>query len=303
MEKDKSSFTAMMVAYMRAYHSVNDTQKIFDDFLAYDLIPEENRALIEQYLIMWDKQPNDPEYTEPHYNQIIPSVFFMQATNVLSRARYVEDALEKAVKQGIKQYVILEAGMDTFAFRRPEMMAKLEVFEVDHPATQKFKLNRIAKLGWEHPAQLHFIPIDFTKENLATALTRSSSYDPNVKTFFSWLGVTMYLTQNEVFSTLCSITDVAPAGSTVVFDYADIAAFDVEKSSLQMQKKRELLRQIGEPIITGFNPLTLSEHIANSRLCLQKNLSPDDIERLYFQKRIDGYHAQKHGYIACAVVE
>ena len=115
----------------------------------------------------------------------------MQTTiSLLSRARYTEDTLEKAIRQGVKQYIILGAGMDTFAFRRPDLMERLEVFEIDHPATQEFKLHRLAELGWKHPAKLHFIPIDFTKESLVTALTRSSSYDPKVKSLFSWLGVT-----------------------------------------------------------------------------------------------------------------
>jgi methyltransferase (TIGR00027 family) len=106
----------MMIAYMRAYHTMNDTDKIFDDFLAYDLIPEEKRILIEQHLNCDN---------------------LMQTTNIpLSRARYTEDTLEKAIKQGVKQYIILGAGMDTFAFRRPDLMERLEVFEIDHPATQ-----------------------------------------------------------------------------------------------------------------------------------------------------------------------
>ena len=109
--------------------------------------------------------------------------------------------------------MILGAGMDTFAFRQPEMMEHLEVFEVDHPATQKFKLHRLAELGWKHPAKLHFIPIDFTKESLIKALTNSSSYDPKVKTFFKWLGVVIYLTRDEVFTTFRSIREIAPANS------------------------------------------------------------------------------------------
>ncbi|MHB1043431.1 MAG: class I SAM-dependent methyltransferase [Eubacteriales bacterium] len=83
--------------------------------------------------------------------------------------------------------MILGAGMDTFAFRRPELVKQLQVFEVDHPATQVFKRRRLTELGWEHPAQLHFIPVDFTQESLAPALTRSS-YDPQAPSFFSWLG-------------------------------------------------------------------------------------------------------------------
>ena len=146
----------------------------------------------------------------------------------------------------MKQYVILGAGMDTFAFRRPEMLEELEVFEVDHPATQEFKLHRLTELGWEHPAKLHFIPIDFTKESLVTALTRSSSYDPNVKSFFSWFGVTPYLTQEEVFATLRSIAEVTPASSTIVFDYFDTDAFIPEKLSPQMQETLDFLQKIGE---------------------------------------------------------
>ena len=173
MKENQASFSAMMTAYIRAYHSMHDTPKIFDDFLAYRLIPQEVLTLIEQGLKR-DKQFNDPENTVVSSDQKTTLLSLTKVTNVLSRARYTEDALEKAVRQGVKQYVILGAGMDTFAFRRPEMMDCLEVFEVDHPATQNLKLLRLSELGWEHPEHLHFIPIDFTKENLATALTRSS---------------------------------------------------------------------------------------------------------------------------------
>ena len=85
---------------------------------------------------------------------------------VFSRAQYTEDSLEQAAGQGVRQYVILGAGFDTFAFRRPEML-ELQVFEVDHPTTQAFKRQRIAEAGWEQPANLHFVPVDFEQESLA----------------------------------------------------------------------------------------------------------------------------------------
>lgn len=156
MKENRASFTALMVAYMRAYHSMHETSKIFDDFFAYDLIPEEKRSLIEQYLIKQnvtlDQQLNHSEYAASSADQTVTSKSLMQATHKYtglfnSRARYAEDDLAKAIQQGVKQYVILGAGMDTFAFRRPEMLEKLEVFEVDHPATQEFKLHRLAGLG------------------------------------------------------------------------------------------------------------------------------------------------------------
>ena len=227
----------------------------------------------------------------------------MQAINgFISRARYAEDNLEKAVKQGVKQYVILGAGMDTFAFRQPKMMEKLEVFEVDHPPTQEFKLHRLAELGWKHPAKLHFIPIDFTKESLVTALTSSSSYDTKVKTFFSWLGVTLHLTQEDIFATLRSISEVAPAGSIVVFNYADITVFIPEKLSPQMQDFLKLLRTIGEPVkMGGFNPARLAEDLKSLGFRLHGNVTPKDIERYYLKGLKDG--CSDYGYFACAVVE
>jgi len=318
MKENQASFTALSVAYMRAYHSMHDAPKIFDDFLAYDLIPKEKRELIEQYLIEQnlplDQQLNYFKHTTLHSNDTPISASLRQVINnaineqgwiaqLFSRAWYAEDNLEIAIKQGVKQYVNLGAGMDTFAFRRPEMLEELEVFEIDHPATQEFKLHRLAELGWKHPAKLHFIPVDFTKESLVTALTSSSSYDSTAKNFFSWLGVTYFLTRDEVFKTLRYITEIAPADSTLVFDYFDTDAFIPEKSSPQMQKSLEYLRKIGEPMITGFNPSTLGEELASLGFRLHENLSPANIEERYFQGRTDGYHAYEYGHFACAVAE
>jgi len=133
-----------------------------------------------------------------------------------------------------------------------------------------------------------------------TALTSSSSYDPKVKTFFNWLGVTHFLTRDEVFTTLRSITAIAPAGIIIVFDYLDIDAFIPKKSSQQMQKSLEYLRKIGEPMITGFNPSTLGEELASLGFSLQENLSPADIEERYFKGRTDGYHAYSMGLCMCS---
>src|SRR5271157_3554313 len=156
MKENQASFTAMSVAYMRAYHAMHDTPKIFDDFLAYELVPEEKRALIEQHLIeqyvTWDQQLNDPENTASLSDRIITSEFVMQGiSNVVSRARYTADTLEEAIRQGVKQYVILGAGMDTFAFRH---LKKLEVFEVDHPPLKN--LNFIALPSWDGNIQQNY---------------------------------------------------------------------------------------------------------------------------------------------------
>jgi methyltransferase (TIGR00027 family) len=300
MNENQPSLTSMVTAYMRAYHSMYAKNRIFDDFLAYGLIPEDKRKLIEQHFAL-DKQLNTPENESgSDSTNVLPS---LTKTNIIiCRARYTEDTLEEAINQGVKQYVILGAGLDTFAFRRPDLMEQLEVFEVDHPATQGFKLNRIAELGWKHPVKLHFVPVDFTKESLENVLSRSSSYDPTAKTFFSWLGVTRYLARDEVFDTLRSITKISPSGSTIVFNYTDLDAFNPEKFP-QMQKSHKFFQKIGEPVKTGFNPSTLSKELEILGLRLEENLNPKDIERLYFQGNTVECSISKHGHIARAIVK
>jgi methyltransferase (TIGR00027 family) len=191
--------------------------------------------------------------------------------------------------------------MDSFAFRCPELVEKLQVFEVDHPATQAHKRSRLAEVGWPQPAQLHFVPVDFNHESPAAALVRSS-YDTEAPSFFSWLGVTYYLKREAVIATLRAIAGLAPAGSTIIFDYLNKDAFFSETAARSIQVGMEYLRNIGEPMITGFEPSALEEELAPLGLRLQENLGPADIEERYFRGRTDGYHAYEHVHFARAVV-
>lgn len=301
MNENQPSLTSMITAYMRAYHSLHATNKIFDDYLANSLVTDEKRVLIEQHYAKANPlNKSGGEESGSDISNILPSL--TKTNNIICRARYTEDTLEKVINQGIKQYVILGAGLDTFAFRRLDLMEKLEVFEIDHPATQGFKLNRIAELGWKHPEKLHFIPIDFTKANLESVLTCSQAYDPKAKSFFSWLGVTRYLTRDEVFATLRSIAKISPAGSVVVFNYTDLDAFNPKKFP-QMHRSHEFFSKIGEPVKTGFDPLALAKDLSDLGLRLEENLNQKDIERLYFHGNADEYHIHKHAHIACAIVE
>src|SRR5262249_36495076 len=151
------------------------------------------------------------------------------------------DRLQEAVNQGIQQYVILGAGFDTFAFRRPDLLAHLDVFEVDHPVTQSMKRQRIT--GWDIPPQLHFIPVDFNQGSFRAALLQSA-YDPHKRPFFSWLGVTYYLPREAIFSTLEAVRRLAPQGSTLVFDYMDNDAFDPAKAARRIQLMEASARMV-----------------------------------------------------------
>jgi methyltransferase (TIGR00027 family) len=226
----------------------------------------------------------------------------MNGPITLSRSRYAEDCLELAVQQGTQQYVILGAGMDTFAFRKPDLLARLHVFEVDHPATQAMKRQRLAMLDQEIPAGLDFVPLNFITESLTEVLPRFL-FDLGKLSFFSWLGVTYYLTREAVFATLRAITELAPPGSTVVFDYMDTDAFIPERAAKRIQKMQDIARQVGEPMQTGFDPLELARDLQGLGLVLQEDLAPSDIQVRYFQGRQDAYRAFEHVHFVKAVVE
>jgi methyltransferase (TIGR00027 family) len=191
--------------------------------------------------------------------------------------------------------------MDSFAFRCPELVEELKVFEVDHPATQAHKRSRLAEVGWVQPVQLHFVAVDFNQESPAAALARAS-YNRESPSFFSWLGVTYYLKREAVIATLRAIAGLAPSGSTIIFDYLDKKAFLSETAARSIQVGMEYLRNIGEPMITGFEPSTLAWELAGLGLRLLENLSPADIEERFFRERTDGYHAYEHMHFARAMV-
>jgi len=217
----------------------------------------------------------------------------------LSRARYAEDLLEEAVRAGTQQYVILGAGFDTFAFRRRDLLPRLRVFELDHPATQAEKLRRIGSAGWVRPEGLCFVPVDFAAQTMAEAL-KGSAFDPTVPTFFSWLGVTYYLSRETVLATLRSVRSLACSGSEVVFDYVHTDAFDPAKASARMQRMQLVVQRSGEPMKTGFDPVKLASELREVGLELSEEVSPGEIQARYFDGRTDGYTAFEHVHFAMA---
>jgi len=304
MQDGEYSKTAMGTAFMRAYHAAHACPPLFDDFLAPRLLTAEERlASEERHLKAFHLF--DPAKAVSCPDRAGALACWMQNAGapaiVLARARYGEDILEQAVRQGVKQYVILGAGMDSFAWRRPDLLAGLQVFEVDHPATQAHKRQRLRDVGLEPPARLNFLPVDFSQENLAAALRRSP-YDPQAPTFFSWLGVTYYLPRDAVLATWRAVTAAAPPGSAVIFDYLDTDAFVPGRVSRRVEIMMEIVKRVGEPMVTGFAPAALAADLARLGLRLQENLNPAAIQDRFFQGRTDGYHACEHAHFAWAVV-
>jgi methyltransferase (TIGR00027 family) len=199
------------------------------------------------------------------------------------RSRYTEDRLTQGT---FGQYVILGAGLDSFAWRRPDLLTSLKVFEVDHPATQAWKRKRVADLALPLSDALVFVPFDFEAESFADALNRVG-FDWSQPTFFSWLGVTMYLTIEGIESTLRTIAGAAP-GSEVVFDYsADDSVLDNNS-----RKMFELLRPIaaasGEPLQGHWSTAGIEEIIRECGLEITDHPTREETIQRYFADRTDG---------------
>lgn len=303
MQENQAGVTALVTAYARAYHATHDSPKIFDDFLADQMYTAEEHTSFDYHLAS-TLAMIDPETAASQPDQAAALARVMQihhAPVTLSRSRYTEDCLEASVQQGVQQYILLGAGLDTFAFRRSDLLDRLDVFEVDHPVTQSLKRQRITMAGWQTPDRLHFVPLDFTKDRLEAALLHSG-YDPHKLSFFSWQGVTFYLPHEVALFTLQAIAGIARQGSQIVFDYMDADAFDPERASKRVRIMQEIASMVGEPMKTGFNPQELGDLLARLGLQLQENLGPSDIDVRYFQNRTDDYHAFDHVHFAKAAV-
>jgi methyltransferase (TIGR00027 family) len=303
MNDRRVSITALVTAYARVYHATHDDPKIFDDYIAPQLFTEQEHVFF-RHNVASSLSFLDPELAATCKDEAsaLAAVMRLQTAPVtLSRSRYTEEILDREVKAGVQQYVILGAGLDTFAFRKPEMLSELQVFEVDHPITQADKRRRIAERGWAEPAALHWIPVDFAKQSFAAAL-KESAYDPVKRSLFSWLGVTFYLTREQVFATLRDIAQVAPSGSSIIFDYMEADAFIPERASALIQRVQAIVRTAGEPMKCGFDPATLSSDLAALGLVLAEDLGQADIQSLYFSGRTDGYHAFEHTHFVWAQV-
>jgi len=224
MDAERASRTAIATAYFRAHHYVHANPKIFEDPLAGSLLHADDVAPLERFLLAGVAKHNPELAASGTDRDTLIGLALRGLAVVLARARFAEERLAEAMREGTAQYVIIGAGLDTFALRRPDLRERLHVIEIDHPATQAFKRARIRDAGLEEPPNLHFAPADLERENLAEVLSRTP-YDRTRPAFFSWLGVTMYLTDEAIRATLRSLRSVAAAGSQLAFDYLDRAAF------------------------------------------------------------------------------
>lgn len=264
--------TAVRVALWRALHvHIDPKPHVLTDEIGLQLVGEED----------WRHRPDmNPEFSKG-----------MRAS-VVGRARFVEDLVDEQTKLGVSQYVILGAGLDTFALRRPEMASRLQIFEVDQPGPQEWKRKRLTEMGFTVPVGLHFVPVDFEVgqswwEELSKAGFKKSKPALVVST-----GVSMYLTKEANLATLQQIAKLAP-GST--FAQTFLLALDLlepeERSILEFVMKRA--EEAKTPFRSLFSPSEILKMAEETGFKSAQCISADDLYQRYFANRSDGLRAGK----------
>ena len=294
--------TALGTSLMRAVHTRADRPALIDDDWGDRLVTEAERDKLRE-AGMSGLPPAARAQLEAldSPDQVVAALARAHPSYgmVILRTRYAEDALAAAVARGIRQYVIVGAGMDSFGLRRPAFAREVAVFEVDHPASQALKIERLRQCGVPPAAGVHYVAADLSTEGLDAALERCP-FEPAKATFFSWLGVTAYLTREANLKTLRAIASCSTPESELVFTYIDQRDFEAPRD--ERRHAREVVMAVGEPWVSGFSPSQLENDLRSAGLTLVEDLGREDLQELYCAGREDGLSASVADHVARARV-
>ena len=272
--KRGTSATATLAAGIRAHHWQWNKSPIFADDCAIDMVSFFWRLIVKNKPLNW---------LVVHK---LLGAFHPIHTEIILRTRYAEDCLMEAISKGVGQYVILGAGLDTFSLRHKELAARVRIFELDHPATQAMKRERVRRANGDIPPNLAFVPIDFETDRLNEALSRAD-FDSQDPAFFSWLGTTYYLTKDAIRETLGCVADAAAPGSRIVFDYKLPKHLIPERGLPLADNLDRFVARLGEPMVSEFTPEELNGEMARIGFVEMETLPPEAQARRYLKNRPD----------------
>ena len=228
-----------------------------------------------------------------------PLAKLMRSAFIL-RHRFNEDQLEEAVKLGIKQYIILGSGLDTFAYRQPDWAKNIQIIEIDLPHSQHFKLSRLRENGIKIPDNVKFISGNFETESISKILDRQN-INSDIPTFFSSIAVTQFLSERaneEIFRFVASLPNLSRISLTITFPDSKIEGLEAELRSLAKAGSAAA----GEPWISEYDPFRLIESLKTMGYREIKHLTPELAQSLYFKNRSDGLMATVSEQCLCAIV-
>ncbi len=258
--------TAVRTALWRALHvQIDDKPHILKDEIGLKLITPPND---------WQERP-DMKFTK------------RLRASIVARARFIEDLIIEQSKQGITQYVILGAGLDTFAERRPDIASKLQIFEIDQPDTLSWKRQRLIELGFGVPKYLHFVPVNFETSSWWELLLKSG-FDPNKPAVVACTGVSLYLTKDAITSTLDQIATLAQSSKLAMTFYLPVELVDEEDKPMQEMSEKGA-RAAGTPFISFFTPNEILRMADDAGFKDAKTVSAKEMEQLYFMNRTDEF--------------
>jgi methyltransferase (TIGR00027 family) len=264
MQQAIPSRTALRVALRRAAHQLYDSPVVFEDPLAIPILGDTH---VEEL----NRTPVRPDR---------PFSVSLRAF-LVARSRYAEDNLAYAVARGVRQYVLLGAGLDTFAYRNP--WPELRVFEVDHPATQLWKRELLHTSAVSIPANLAYVPVDFESQSLQHQL-RAADFDFDSPAFFAWLGVVPYLTL-PAFRATVGFVATRPAASGIVLDYSQPRETLPLVEQLAHDSLASRVQLAGEPFRLFFTPQAIAAELAAFRQI--EDIGNEEINGRYFANRSD----------------
>ncbi len=264
MEPAVASRTALSVALRRAAHQIYDSPVVFDDPVAVSILGP-------GYAEQLRRTPLRPDR---------PFSIALRAF-LIARSRYAEDNLSRAVSSGVEQYVLLGAGLDTFAYRNP--FTRLRVFEVDHPATQQWKRELLQQNDIAIPDSVAYTPVDFERQSLAEQLGLAG-FNRQAPAFFAWLGVVPYLTLDAFRATLSFISAQRP-GSGLTLDYGQPRAVLPLLEQMAHDSLASRVEKAGEPFQLFFTPPEIAAELSSFHSI--EDLGAAEINERYFSGRSD----------------
>lgn len=274
--------TALVSAFSRAYHSIHNTEKVFDDYLAKDILTQSEYEQIASNMSKGIKFFN-PSFEGTQDEALRWIVDNQLSPSPLGRAAFAERSLENAVRFGTEQYLIFAAGYDTFAYRQPEWASKIQIFELDHPIMSLDKQKRIQSIMAEKPSNLHYISADFTEDDWERNLIAYPAFDQSKISFCSLLGISYYLSKLDFAQIIDTVSNIVPKGSSIVFDYPDENAY-TSKAGERAKKQMAMAGAANEKMLASYSYVELQQLLGDSNFLIYEHLTPSEITEQYFKK-------------------
>jgi methyltransferase (TIGR00027 family) len=275
--------TAVRVALWRALHvQVDPPPHILEDEIGLELVGPEAG---------WRSRPD----MDPHGTAIFRA-------SIVARARFIEDLVAEQAARGVGQYVILGAGLDTFAQRRPEIASRLKVFEVDQPGPQAWKQRRLRELGFAIPEWLRFVPLNFEAGGSWREKSRSAGFDPNKPAVVASAGVSMYLTKDAIAVTLGQIAEFA-SGSTLAMTFILPIDFAEPEERVGREAAERGARASGTPFLSFFTPSEMLALAREAGFRDVQHISGAKLTERYFAGRADGLRLGRSEELLLATTE